>query len=208
MIPRGASLAFLAVLATACATPAPVRRLATETARNVSIVNTRLRDFARDSEQAAVERATIVRELDARVTEAEKELTSKLEAMRLAGERDRLQLFDELDGILKLLADLDRREAERAAALDRQIAESRSPLAPPVNPLTAAENTLADLGQADGGAERLKFYGAFLGEVVGDVQEAARTQARAREATVSGARSAAAAKQRDLVVDPAALTTP
>ena len=203
---RSASgLALFSLLAVGCATPAPVRQLASESARNVSLVNTQLRAFAQDSERIAVERAAIIRELDARVTDAEKELASKIEALQLVNDRGRLKLFQDLDGLLGVLAGVQRLATEREAALRKQIEVSRSPLAPPVNTLTTAEGRLLELGKEDAGLDRVRFYATFLGEVVRDVQEAAKAQGEAGRKTVDGARAASAEREAALLRNPAEL---
>jgi hypothetical protein len=205
---RIALLAAILVAAAACGTPAPVRTLATHTAGNVSIVNTRLRMFARDQERLAEERYAIVRELDDRVTEAEKELAFKLHTMKLANDTDKLRLFEDLDMILRTLAELRKQVSDRRAALQDRIHKTRSPLSPPVNPLTAAENALTDLGKADAFGETVHLYGKLVGEVVTTVKEAEAAHETAKTATLNGARSAAAARKKEMAIDPETLRSP
>jgi hypothetical protein len=183
---RAAILLLPALGLVACTTPARVRETATVTAANVSIVSTSLRKFARDSEMIADERQAILRELDGRVSAARKELSFKLAAMEKAGERDKLALFGELDKILEDLARLAREAETREAALAKRLAEGRSPLAPPINPLTATAGRLADLGRADEVGDNLKFLGRFIGEVVKDVKDAEKTHGEARSASETG----------------------
>jgi hypothetical protein len=195
---RTAAILVAAIGAVGCGTARPARDLATVTAGNVSIVNTQLRAFARESLDVATERQVIIRELDEWVTDGEKELRFKQEAMKLARDTDKLRLVDQLDGLLEMLAELDRDADGRRAALQKQIAASHSPLALPVNPLTSVEGALIDLGRDDTTKEILAFYRGFIGQVVANMQAATTNQAAARDKAVAGAKAAAAEVKKSL----------
>lgn len=205
---RAAILLLPALALVACATPARVRETATVTAANVSIVSTSLRKFARDSEAIADERQAILRELDGRVSEARKELVFKLAAMQKAGERDKVELVGELDKILEDLARLAREAETREAALVKRLAEGRSPLTPPINPLTATAARLADLGRTDEVGDDLKFLGRFIGEVVKDVKGAEKTHGEAKAATEKGLKAFATGQIHALGTDKTELQAP
>jgi hypothetical protein len=200
---RAALFLLPALGLSACVTPSHVRETATVTAANVSIVSTSLRKFARDSEMIADERQAILRELDGRVSAARKELSFKLAAMEKAGERDKLALFAELDKILEDLARLAQESETREAAL----AEGRSPLTPPINPLTATAARLADLGRSDEVGDNLKFLGRFIGEVVKDVKDAEKNHGEAKDATKKGLKTFVTGQINALGTDKAELQT-
>jgi hypothetical protein len=204
---RAALFLLPALGLSACVTPSHVRETATVTAANVSIVSTSLRKFARDSEMIADERQAILRELDGRVSAARKELSFKLAAMEKAGERDKLALFAELDKILEDLARLAQESETREAALAKRLAEGRSPLTPPINPLTATAARLADLGRSDEVGDNLKFLGRFIGEVVKDVKDAEKNHGEAKDATKKGLKTFVTGQINALGTDKAELQT-
>lgn len=183
----GALLAAVALCG--CATPRPVRDLASTTAANVSVVNSGLRKFARDGELVAEERVRLLRQQEERLSATRKELRLKEEALEFAGEREKLDALRKLDALLQTLAELEKEVTARAAEVERTLAGQRSPLTPPVNPLTDSASRLADLAEQDDTGDQVSFLGRFIREVVKDVREAERVNAAARADTRKGLRA-------------------
>lgn len=172
---RALAAMLVAAGAAGCGT-GPVREMAKVTAANTSTLKTRLEGFAGESRITAERRAALIMALDRRVSDETADLNSRLQSMQLAGQGDRLTLYNDLRTLATALAADEADAQARATALSDQIRSARAALAVPSDALARMAKRLGELAAERGFRDTVTFLYGFFGEVGKGIDDIARQQ--------------------------------
>ena len=207
---RRCSAVVLAALAlSACATPEPVRDLASKTAANVTQVGGHLKALGDTAESIARARARNVARLKATVGEVRSRHSLDIALIKKTGDaasltkkNDILAWMTEARAAARGMTVEEFEKAQEEGAVDpvsaevRKVMDSLESLDPKTQTLDQVGKTLAALSQKDDVKARARFLVGYVKEVragVDEKQKAAAEAAMAAKSTAENATNAAAA---------------
>lgn len=191
-------LAAAAILVVAgCGTPTPINELARMTSANVSLVKTKLEDFAEDSRGTAALRAATIARLDRRVSETLVDLDATIQAMQTAGQSEPLAVYRNIRALALNLAEIDAEAAARETRLLETVRAGQARLEGPSAGLGTAARHLTQLARERDAGGTLAFFNGFFGEVAQDIEKIRKAQKEAKEKSEKRAQSVGAAREAE-----------